>query len=105
MVRHWLKPLRQHLLWSCAALLVATGASRAGDDTAELRAMLQQQQQQIEALKKQIESGVRPAADIKQDGDKLPTVIEEESIRKIVAGYLKDNPGAGMPPSVQTGYS
>jgi hypothetical protein len=103
MFRHWLKPLRQHLLWACAALLAATGASRAGDDTAELRALLQQQQQQIEELKKQLQSGLRPAAD--KDGDKLPTVIEEESVRKIVAGYLKDNPGAGMPPSVQTGYA
>jgi hypothetical protein len=104
MVRHWLKPLRQYLLWCCAALLATAGATRAGDDTAELRALLQEQQKQIEELKKQIQSGgVRPAAD--KDGDKLPTVIEEDSIRKIVAAYLKDNPGAGMPPSVQTGYS
>src|SRR5262249_53376875 len=76
---------------------------RADDDTAELRVLIQQQQRQIEELKKQIESRVRPAAS--QDGDKLPTVVEEESVRRIVAGYLKDNPGAGMPPSVQAGYA
>jgi hypothetical protein len=103
MVRHWLTPLRQYLVWSCAALLAATGATRAGDDTAELRALLQQQQQQIEELKKQIENRLRPA--VSPDGAPLPAVIEEESVRRIVAGYLKDNPGAGMPPSVQTGYA
>src|SRR5262245_26283797 len=103
MVRPWLPPLCRYLVWSCAALLAAIGTTWAGDDTTELRAVLQQQQRQIEELKQQIESRIRPAAS--PDGAALPAVIEEESVRRIVAGYLKDNPGAGMPPSVQTGYA
>ena len=31
--------------------------------------------------------------------------VDPDAVKKIVADYLKDNPGAGMPPSVQTGYS
>jgi hypothetical protein len=29
--------------------------------------------------------------------------LDDASVRKIIAAFLKDNPGAGMPPSVQTG--
>ena len=42
--------------------------------------------------------GVQPAA---ADAPKL----DDAAVKKIVSDYLKDNPGAGMPPSVQTGYS
>lgn len=34
-----------------------------------------------------------------------PTAIDDNPIKRIVADYLQQNPGAGMPPGVQTGYS
>ncbi|HEV3115518.1 MAG TPA: hypothetical protein VGY58_00605, partial [Gemmataceae bacterium] len=34
-----------------------------------------------------------------------PVAVETNAVKKIVADYLHENPGAGMPPSVQTGYS
>jgi hypothetical protein len=109
MFRSWLTGPRKYLAWSCAALLAAAGVSRADDkDTAELRALLEQQQKQIQELKRQLDSQSAPpartTAGATADPAKPPMVIEEDSIKKIVASYLQENPGAGLPPSVQTGY-
>jgi hypothetical protein len=68
---------------------------------AELRALLEKQQQQIEALKQQLDGrSVTPAA----AGDPAAPKLDEAAVKKIVADYLSDNPGAGMPSGVQTGY-
>jgi hypothetical protein len=81
-------------------MLVATaGVSRAGDSEADLRRQLEEQGRQIQELKRMMSSGgVQPAG---ADAPKL----DDAAVKKIVSDYLKENPGAGMPPSVQTGYS
>jgi hypothetical protein len=84
---------------TCALFLAAAGVSRAGDSDADLRRMLEEQGRQIQELKRQLQAGsAQPAG---ADAPKL----DDGAVKKIVADYLKDNPGAGMPPSVQTGYS
>jgi hypothetical protein len=110
MSRTWLKGLRKYLLGTCAAFLVSTGVSRAQDKDADLRSLIEEQGRQIQELKKQLEEqkhypvtmtgGEEPKAKKKEDKKQL----DEDAVKKIVAGYLKDNPGAGMPSGVQTGY-
>jgi hypothetical protein len=101
MVRFWVKGLHRHLAWTAAVLVASAGASRAGDSEADLKAKVEEQGRQIELLKQQIQGGIRPAADTKPADAKL----DDTAVKKIVADYLKDNPGSGMPASVQTGYA
>jgi hypothetical protein len=104
-------PPRTRLLSLCLILLTVAGVARAEDDPeAELRALIEQQGKEIEDLKKQVESR-RARKDPKADAanndaktDPADPKIDEGAVKKIVADYLKANPGAGMPPSVQTGY-
>src|SRR5262249_59723881 len=105
----WLKGLRKHALLSSAALLASAGVSRADNNTeADLRNLVEQQGKQIEELRRRLEvmSTVSEGDDGKpgKDGKAAPK-IDEGAVKKIVGDYLRDNPGAGMPPSVQTGYS
>jgi hypothetical protein len=108
MRRHWLKRLARYPLGIGAAFLISTGVSRA-DDNADLRALIEQQNKQIQELKQRLDSiNTRPAAaqqdaSVTPDGEKKQ--LDETAVKKIVGDYLKDNPGAGMPSSVQTGYS
>jgi hypothetical protein len=109
MLQQWFGGWRKHLLGSCAALLVSTGASRAqdSDKEAELRALIMEQGRQIQELRKKLEAQqTQPTAledgGAKKDGDKKP--LDDDAVKKIVAGYLKDNPGAGVPSGVQAGY-
>ena len=128
MVRNWLSTLRRSLVWSCAALLAAAGVSRAqsplpaGPDPLpaapvaapasapaadDLKAQVEAQQKKIEELEKLIRSGqLRPAsaeaADPK-DGGAPPKPLTDADVKKIVEGYLKDNPGAGVPSGISTG--
>jgi hypothetical protein len=101
---------RKRLVFSCAVLIISTGTSRAGDNETELRALIEQQGKQIQALQQQLQqvtTGIKPAAE-GADGaakDSAAAKLDDQAVKKIVADYLKDNPGAGMPPSVQTGYS
>jgi hypothetical protein len=82
-----------------AAYLAAPLAGRAEDSTAELRALIDAQNRKIEALQQQVQAArVQPAAAT----DTKP--LDADSVKKIVGDYLKDNPGAGMPSGVQTGY-
>jgi hypothetical protein len=100
MARNWLRPLRRSLTLAFAALLASAGAGRA-DEQADLKARIEAQQKQIEELKHMIQSGlIRQAA----DADPAPK-MDEKAVQKIVETYLTDHPGAGMPPSVQTGWS
>ncbi len=98
---------RKRLLWSCAAVLAAAGAGR-GDEMADLKAQVAAQQKQIEELRKLVErNAVRPAAaetDKPEKADKPAAKDGEKEVQKIVESYLKDHPGAGMPPGVQTGW-
>jgi hypothetical protein len=99
MFRFWLKGVRKYLAITCVTLLATAGVSRAEDKDADLRRQLAEQAKQIQELKQMIQNGgVQPAA---ADTPKL----DDAAVKKIVESYLKDNPGAGMPPSVQTGYS
>src|SRR5215510_8483384 len=101
MARYWLASWRKRLAVTCAFVLATAGVSRAGDNDAELRALIEAQGKQIEALKQQLQT-VKPAA---EGADPAAPKLDDEAVKKIVADFLKDNPGAGMPPSVQTGYS
>ncbi len=122
MVRNWLSELRKSLVWSCAALVGAAGVSRAQNPLPaeptpaapasaaapdDLKAQVQAQQKKIEELENLIRSGqLRPAgaeaADPK-DGDAPPKPLTDADVKKIVEGYLKENPGAGVPSGVSTG--
>ena len=88
-------------------LLAGTGAVRADDETQELRRLIQQQGQQIQQLQQQLQTTQIQAASqteaAKPDDGKAK--IDDAAVKKIVSEYLKENPGAGMPPSVQTGYA
>ena len=104
MMVQWLKRTRSLSLGACAALLVAAGASRAGDNDGELRALVEQQNKQIQALKEKLDAlATAPVA--RTNTAEPAAAVDPDAVKKIVADYLKDNPGAGMPPSVQTGYS
>ncbi len=99
MFRFWLKGVRKYLAFTCVALVATAGVSRAEDKDGDLRRQLDEQAKQIQELKQMIQNGgIRPAA---ADTPK----IDDAAVKKIVESYLKDNPGAGMPPSVQTGYA
>jgi hypothetical protein len=108
------------LVGVAAALLGPTAASRAGDAEAELRALIeqqnrqiQQQNQQLEELKRRLDdlatqtttanADAKPA-DKKDDKKDEKAKLDEDAVKKVVGDYLKDNPGAGMPSGVQTGF-
>jgi hypothetical protein len=96
-------------------LLAVAGGSRAGEDETDLRRLVEQQARQLEQQAKQLEElrrlieartlmpaatpPVAPAA-----AEPAKPALDDGAVKKIVEGYLKDNPGAGMPPSVQTGF-
>jgi hypothetical protein len=106
-------------LWSLAAgvLLALVGPVRAGDAD-DLRELIQSQRRQLEEQRRQIDEVSRQlseieakrrqqsAADPPPAGDPKggPAAADPDAVKKIVADYLKDNPGAGMPSGVQTGY-
>ena len=122
MVRNWLSELRKSLVWSCTALVGAAGVSRAQNPLPaeptpaapasaaapdNLKAQVQAQQKKIEELENLIRSGqLRPAgaeAVDPKDGDAPPKPLTDADVKKIVEGYLKENPGAGVPSGVSTG--
>jgi hypothetical protein len=100
------------LLGVATAFLANAGPARAGDSEAELRALIEQQNRQIQEQNRQLEmlkqrldsmsSQTTATADAKADDKKAAP--DPEAVKKIVGDYLKDNPGAGVPPGVQTGF-
>ncbi|HLN32151.1 MAG TPA: hypothetical protein VK395_30760 [Gemmataceae bacterium] len=112
MVLRWWKRLpKKPLLGVCAAVLVQTGVGRAEDNSTDLRTLVEQQNKQIQQLKERLDAvtSAPPAKDAaaapaNNPGDPAKAALDEEAVKKIVTDYLKANPGAGMPPSVQTGY-
>jgi hypothetical protein len=101
MFMEWLQGWRKYLTASCAALLVTAGAGRAEDP--DLRRLIEEQGKQIQALKQQLEAQKTPVAADGQAQAAQPQ-LNEAAVKQIIAGYLKDNPGAGVPSGVQTGY-
>ena len=99
----WLKRFPKLPLAVCAALLASGGAGHAGDNDADLRALVEQQSKQIQALKEKLDA-VASTPTRTSTADPA-AAVDSDAVKKIVADYLKENPGAGMPPSVQTGYS
>jgi hypothetical protein len=107
---------RKYLLGTCLGLLISIGLCRADDNGTELRTLVEQQGKQIEELKRQLkavsensagkENAARSASsEPAAAGDQAKPGLDDAAVKNIVADYLKENPGAGMPPSVQTGYS
>jgi hypothetical protein len=99
---------------ACLAVAWCAGVTRAGENEVDLRTLVEQQQQQIQELKKRLDSqsAQAPAAAAPNgDGDAAAPVdngrivIDDAQIKRIIADYLQQNPGAGMPPGVQVGYS
>jgi hypothetical protein len=78
----------------------------------DLRALIEKQNKQIQELQRRLDNmqqqqpapapGAAPAG---SSAPADPAKVDDAAVKKIVADYLKDNPGAGMPPSVQTGYT
>jgi hypothetical protein len=88
--------------------------ARAGDPAAlrdlieQQRRQLEQQQQQIDRLAKQLSEAEakRGQAPPPQPpaADPVKAAPDTDAVKKVVGDYLKDNPGAGVPPGVQTGF-
>jgi hypothetical protein len=90
-----------------AGLALCAGTSRAGENDADLLKIIQQQQQELNELQRRIDErahAVAAPADAAPQGPGR-VVIDDRAVKTIVADYLRENPGAGMPPGVQTGYS
>ncbi len=80
-----------------AALALLAGVGRA-DDPAGLRRLVEEQARKIEDQKRKIEA-IKAQLD---HAGAAPAAPDPDAVKKITADYLKDNPGAGLPPSVQT---
>lgn len=107
MLRDWLSGLRKYLVGTSVAVAITGSVAHAGDDSAELRKLIEEQSRQIEALKQRLDAQPAGSAESSEAGAPAAPgkyVIDAASVNKIVADYLKENPGAGMPASVQTGY-
>lgn len=103
----WTKLPRLRRCLACATMLLLTGAGVArADDNGDLRALIEQQNRQIEELKQQVQAirSSQPAAPTTQPKEGAKASLDDVAVKKIVGDYLKDNPGAGMPSGVQTGF-
>jgi hypothetical protein len=104
------------VLAAAAALLAGAARSTAEDLGTDLRSVLERQRQQLEQQRRQLEElntelsrieqqrrqqAPRPA-DPPKKGEKSGP--DPDAVKKIASDYLKDNPGAGVPPGVQTGF-
>lgn len=107
MLRQIRRRLWVHAAAACLGVAAYAGTSRAEDNLDQLKALVEQQGKEIQQLKQQLDATavVPAAAAAPAKADAAPAAkIDEGAVKKIVADYLKDNPGAGMPSSVQTGY-
>ncbi len=89
------------LVVAACSLRVARGQ----DKNAELRSLIEQQAKKIAELKLAIDAKLGQQAETATPTDPAKPALNEDSVKKIVAEYLRENPGAGMPPGVQSGYS
>lgn len=104
MFMNWFLRMRKVPLGVCAALLIHTGTSRAGDPDTELLKLIEQQKAQIEELKQRLDAIATNPIEATGAADPTKPSMDEAAVKKIVADYLKDNPGAGMPSGVQSGF-
>jgi hypothetical protein len=107
MLRDWLSGIRKNLALACAGLVIVAGASRADDgvdpkvkEMADLKAQMAAQAKLISDLKAKVEAA--PVAQVNHQV--CETKIDDAAIKKVIGDYLKENPGAGMPNGVQTGW-
>ncbi len=106
-------------LLACVLLLAGAGLGRAENSDAELRRLIEQQRQMLENQKRRLEQmrqqldqvEKQRSAPVAAGGDPASAAAakdlgapDPDAVKKVVGDYLKDNPGAGMPPSVQTGF-
>lgn len=94
-----LAALRSCVVGTSAALLLCA-FSRA-DEVEDLRQQVLRLSRRVQDLEQQLEE-TQPVAD--EPAAKAGSDVDTKAVKKIIADYLKDNPGAGMPPGVQTGY-
>lgn len=103
---HLRKGLGKYFLGACLGLGLIAGPGRS-DDASELRQLIEAQNKKIEELKQQLDA--KPVAAPKvggaEESEQEKGQLSDDAVKKIVADYLGENPGAGMPPSVQTGYA
>jgi|GEM_PF-2039753 len=92
------------LVCATLGLLAAPGFSRAQDKEAALKAEIQRQKKELEELKKRLDAMDAHAAAQGGAEESGGPNLDPTAVKKIVSDYLKENPGAGMPPSVQTGF-
>src|SRR5437868_3018869 len=93
MVRNWIPKPHKYLLGICAALCLQTGVSRAGDNEVELRALLEQQQRQIEELKKRLDSVSTAPVVSGETADPGQPSLNRSEVQKIVDEYLQSIDG------------
>jgi hypothetical protein len=100
---------RTALVWffvGFGLFLGSCGTILAGEDKTDLRTLLEQQARTLEQQKRELEAlqqRIDQASDAAAPaGQSDPP--KEDTVQSAVADYLKNHPGAGMPPSVQTGY-
>ncbi len=108
-MRHgWVTVWRKRWGIACTLLLATAGGGRAqepapDDKAPDLRTRILEQAKELEELQRRLDAAVTA----KQQAAEPPPAkveIEEAALRKIVADYLNENPGAGMPPGVQAGW-
>jgi hypothetical protein len=99
-----------YLAASFAILTVFLGQAAADAEAGleELRARVESQgkqiaetAQKIAALREQLDRSDAQRASPQPPAASRPN---PDAVKKVVSDYLKDNPGAGMPPGVQTGF-
>jgi hypothetical protein len=78
----------------------------ADEPTSDLRTVIEQQGKQLEELKHRLDEQLARRQQLRQTAaDPSSPQLDENAVKEIAADYLRENPGAGMPPSVQSGYS
>src|SRR5262249_33437516 len=100
MSRKWLTALCKYVITTCFGLACGTGAIRADEKDAALRAQLEQQSKQLEVQSKQIEelrkrldaAEAAKAANAGVQGAALsqPANVDDNAVKAIVADYLKE---------------
>ncbi len=91
MFRQWFQRWPCYALGVCGAVLINAAASRAGDNDAELRALIEQQQKQIQELKQRLDAVASPAAGQNGAADPAKPNVDESAVKKIVSDYLKES--------------
>jgi len=110
MFKDWLSGLRKYVLYSTLSVLASAGITRAQDREAELRSQVEQQAKQLQELQRRLDAmqtapvsaGSTAGGGAVQLGSPQ---VDANTVKDIVRDYLKENPGAGLPSGVQTGYT